>query len=47
MLPAYSMMGDEVLGVEGGGKCAEREKKREDEGSDACPWLILKLWVVS
>jgi len=27
--------------------CAERQKKREDEESDACSWLIMKLWVVS
>lgn len=50
MLCAYGRMGEEVLGVRGataeGGK-NKGEKKREDEGSDACSWLVMKWWVVS
>lgn len=50
MLCAHGRMGEEVLGVRG--TTAEEgknkgKKKREDEGSDACSWLIMKLWVVS
>ncbi|XP_066043555.1 two pore channel protein 2 isoform X5 [Chamaea fasciata] len=44
----FSRMGEEVLGLRGttaeGGK-NKGKKKREDEGSDACSWLIMKLRV--
>lgn len=50
MLCAHGRMGEEVHGVRGttaeGGR-NEGKKKREDLGSDACFWLIMKLWVVS
>lgn len=48
MLYAHSMIEEEVLGAgRGGHDGAEREKKKEDEESDAYSWLIMKLWVVS